>query len=165
MLEVFTQSLDRLQVGWTKTKAEALADVLVDVLVEPAVGAPLPFAGVSLEGAPVELRPTAAQLADARTGVTAASLAVASYGSLVLDQTPDAAEPASLFPALHVAVLRASDVVPDMKAAFARLGDRFRERPTSAVLATGPSATADMGALVRGAHGPRDVHVIILEDQ
>jgi len=32
-------------------------------------------------------------------------------------------------------------------------------------LATGPSATADMGALVRGAHGPERVHVLLIDDR
>ncbi len=86
----------------------------------------------------------------------------------MLESTPDGAEQTSLFPDLHVAVLRASDVLPDMGAAFERLGPRLREGRTpganrSAIIATGPSATADMGALVRGAHGPREVHVVILE--
>jgi len=33
------------------------------------------------------------------------------------------------------------------------------------ILATGPSATADMGDLVLGAHGPRAVHALLLEDR
>lgn len=165
LLDTLTASFDRLEVTWTKVTAETFEAALADVLEEPAVGAVLPFESVSLEEAAVELQPTPAQLNDARTGVTPARMAVADYGSLVLEQTPDAAEPASLFPEVHVAVLRASDVVPDMRVAFARLGQRFREQQTSAVLATGPSATADMGALVRGAHGPKKVHVLILEDQ
>jgi len=30
------------------------------------------------------------------------------------------------------------------------------------VFVTGPSATADMGPLVRGVHGPHQLHVIVL---
>jgi L-lactate dehydrogenase complex protein LldG len=32
------------------------------------------------------------------------------------------------------------------------------------VFATGPSATADMGELVYGAHGPREVAVLLVEE-
>ncbi|TKX83368.1 hypothetical protein EXE43_24625, partial [Halorubrum sp. SS5] len=32
------------------------------------------------------------------------------------------------------------------------------------VFATGPSATADMGGLVHGAHGPKEVHVVLLRE-
>jgi L-lactate dehydrogenase complex protein LldG len=51
-----------------------------------------------------------------------------------------------------------------MPEAFSWLGERIREDRGSAVVATGPSATADMGALVRGAHGPKEVHVVILDE-
>lgn len=112
-----------------------------------------PEGGVVLDGAALE---------QARTGVTAARFAIASYGSLVLDYD-GTAEAVSLLPTRHVAVVRAADVVPDMKAAFERMGPLLRAHPSSLVLATGPSATADMGALVRGAHGPETVHVLILE--
>jgi L-lactate dehydrogenase complex protein LldG len=98
----------------------------------------------------------------ATTGVTAAGLAIADYGSLLLRATPDGSEPVSLFPDLHVAVLRASDIVPDMETALSRFGEDCRDRRQSAIVATGPSATADMGALVRGAHGPTEVHVVVV---
>ncbi len=160
----FMRSLDRLEVGWTKVSAATFHEALEAVLALPAIGAELPFEGLSLAGLPIALRPTPAQIIAARTGVTAARLGIADYGSVVIEQAPDATEPASLFPGLHVAVLRASDVVPDMPAAFQCLGAAFRSKKTSMVLTTGPSATADMGALVRGAHGPSKVHVIILED-
>jgi len=32
-------------------------------------------------------------------------------------------------------------------------------------MATGPSATGDMGALVQGVHGPSEVHVIVVESE
>ena len=164
-LDLFTASLDRLAVGWTRTDAAGFAEALDTVLEAPAVGAALPFDNVSLENTSVNCDPTPAEVADARTGVTAARLAIADYGSIAVDHARTAGDLASLFPALHVAVLRASDVVPGMTDAFSALGPIFRDEQTSLVLATGPSATADMGALVKGAHGPRRVHVLLLEDR
>jgi L-lactate dehydrogenase complex protein LldG len=162
-LDQFTSSLDRLEVGWTRTDvASFLADLKV-VVEPPAVGAPLRFEDVSLEGSDVILDPTPAEIEDARTGVTAARMGIADYGSVVIEGAGDATEAASLFPETHVAVLRAADVVPDMATAFEAFGPLLREEPRSFVLATGPSATADMGALVKGAHGPKAVHVLILE--
>ena len=52
-----------------------------------------------------------------------------------------------------------------MPAAFDRLAEEFDAGLDSQVLATGPSATGDMGSLVRGVHGPQEVHVAILEDR
>ena len=62
----------------------------------------------------------------------------------------------------NVAVVREDAIVPDMTAAFSWFGERFREERESAIIATGPSATADMGELVLGAHGPKDVHVVVV---
>ncbi|WP_458189847.1 LUD domain-containing protein [Haladaptatus sp. NG-WS-4] len=160
----FESSLGRLDVGWSKTTADDVSDVLNDVVRRPAVGTPLPFDGVSLPPK-VTVSPTPDELNAATTGVTAARFAIASYGSVVIQATPDGTEPVSLFPDRHVAVVRESDVVPGMSDAFDRLADDIRTGRDSAIVATGPSATADMGALVRGAHGPKDVHVVILTDR
>lgn len=162
IIDRFVTSLDRLEVDWTHAKPDNASVALADLVVAPAVGAPLPLEEVSLNDVDVALNPTPAQLRAARTGVTAARLGIAEYGTVVIESAPNATEAASLFPEKHVAVLRASDVVADMKTAFEHLGPRLRETQGSAILATGPSATADMGALVRGAHGPKQVHVLIV---
>lgn len=163
-IDRFLASLDRLDVDWSRTSREKFRGAISEILVEPAVGAPLPFPNLSFEDTGIQRNLTPGQLRSARTGVTAAQMGIASYGSLVLQSDVDVTEAVSLFPDLHVAVLRAGDVVPDMKTAFQHLGNTMRDRSSSAVLATGPSATADMGALVQGAHGPKAVHVILLED-
>ncbi|PSP81886.1 hypothetical protein BRC83_10600 [Halobacteriales archaeon QS_1_68_17] len=145
----------------TRTSPDGAAAAIEAAVEGPAVGAPLPWDGVSLPES-ITTDPSPADLDGATTGVTAAALAVAEYGSIVLRATPDGTEPVSLFPDRHVAVLREDDVVPDMEAAFAWFGETFRQTRDSAVIATGPSATADMGELVKGAHGPKEVHVVVL---
>jgi len=69
----------------------------------------------------------------------------------------------SLFVDRHVAVLDEADVVPNMEAAFERFGAEIPDTYGDAIIATGPSATADMGALVKGAHGPSEVRVVVVE--
>lgn len=162
-LDRFTASLERLEVDWTRTDAASFSTDLEAVIEPPAVGASLPFDDVSLAEIDVTLDPTPNELDAARTGITAVRLGIADYGSVVIEGTEGATEAASLFPEKHVAVLRAADVVSDMAAAFKELGPLLREESRSLILATGPSATADMGALVKGAHGPKEVHVLILE--
>jgi L-lactate dehydrogenase complex protein LldG len=85
--------------------------------------------------------------------------------SVVLPSAPAGAELVSLFVDRHVVVVDAEQVVPGMEAAFDRFGEFVRDagKPDSGIVSTGPSATADMGALVRGAHGPSDVRVVVLE--
>lgn len=163
IIDRFVASLDRLEVGWTRAAVGDVPTVLEEIVEAPAVGSSLPIEGVSLDRLGVTVAPTPRQIREARTGVTAARLGIADYGSVVIDGGPDATEAASLFPERHVAVLRTADVVPDMTAALARLGPLLREEETTAILATGPSATADMGALVKGAHGPKEVHVVLVE--
>lgn len=161
-LSTFESSLGRLDVDWTRAAPEEVASTLESLIQPPAVGVPLPFDGVALPDG-VNTRPTPADLDAARTGITPAGIGVADYGTVVLQSTPEGTEPISLFPDHHVVVLRAEDVVPDMPAAFEWLGEEFRAGRDTAILATGPSATADMGALVKGVHGPNAVHVVIVE--
>lgn len=160
----FTSSLDRLDVGWTRTTTAEFPDALADAIRSKAVGSPLPFEGVSLPES-VITDPTPVELDAATTGVTAAALGVAEYGSVVVRTTPEGDEPVSLYPDRHVAVLRERDLVAGMDDAFAWFGETIRANRGSFVVATGPSATADMGALVRGAHGPSETHVVVLTDR
>jgi len=163
-LETFETALRDVETSVTRTSRDEFPSALDDVLDEPAVGAPLPFDDLSLEGTDVVLDPTPDQLREAAIGVTGATLGVAEYGSLVLESTPEGSELASLFPERHVAVIRERDVVADMADAFDRLGELFAGGRDDAVIATGPSATADMGDLVYGAHGPRTVRAILVEE-
>ena len=159
----FRENLVELGVGVTETTPEDCAAVVDDLLRPPAVGVPLPDRLGDLP-AGVATSPTTAELDAATTGVTPAVLGVADYGSVLLESDAAGTEPASVYPEFHVAVLHVDDLVPDMPVAFERLGPRLREGRGSVVFATGPSATADMGALVRGAHGPREVHVVLVGD-
>jgi L-lactate dehydrogenase complex protein LldG len=157
----FADSAAEYDVTVTRTAVESLPETIADTIEGRAVAAPLPWEDCTLPDS-VTTDPTPRELDEAVTGVTAASLAVADYGSIVLEPTPEGSEPVSLFPDLHVVVLREHDIVPDMAAAFEWFGERFRETGGSAIVATGPSATADMGALVRGAHGPKEVHAVVV---
>ena len=159
-VEEFVAELERYNVAVTRTATAAVSDELADRRADGTVGVPLSRDGVSLPKA-VNTAPTPTELESATVGITEASLGVASYGSLALRQDTAGSEPISLFVDTHVAVLYEGDIVPDMAAAFSSLGDELREQRDSFILATGPSATADMGALVQGAHGPKDVEVII----
>ncbi|MFC4544278.1 LUD domain-containing protein [Halosolutus amylolyticus] len=159
--ERFEAALADLDVPVTYTDPAGFDRTLETIAREPAIGTSLPFPSVSLPDW-VDDDPTPASLDSAVTGITAASIGIADYGSVVLPATAAGSEQVSLFPDLHVPIVRAEDVVADMSTAIARLGPDLRDGG-SAIVATGPSATADMGALVKGAHGPKDVHVVVLE--
>ncbi|QCC55940.1 LUD domain-containing protein [Natronorubrum bangense] len=159
----FERALESLEVGVERVPAVDATERIAAVLEAPAVGVPLPFDGAS-QPESVTTRPTAGDLEAARTGVTPATFGIAEYGTVAIESRAVGDEPISLYPDHHVAVVAASDVVPDLGAGFDRLEDCFADRK-SIVFATGRSATADMGDLVHGVHGPGTVSVIVLEDR
>ncbi|NHX37757.1 MULTISPECIES: LutC/YkgG family protein [Halolamina] len=163
-IATFASSLEDLGVDLVRTAADEFASTVAPLLDAPAVGTPLPFESATLPDS-VETDPTVAELEAAATGVTAAGYGIADYGSVVVQGGADGAEPVSLYADEHVAVVAASDVLPDMDAAFDRLAEDVRSGTRQSIVATGPSATADMGSLVEGAHGPMDVTVVLLEDR
>lgn len=163
MSTAFQEELAAHDVAWTVADPGDVADTVAALLREPAVGVEPSIPGATLPDA-VDTAPSPADLDAAATGVTPATLGLADHGSVVLSADAAGTEPVSLFPAFHVAILPRSAVVPDLRVALDELGATLRDGG-SAVVATGPSATADMGELVRGAHGPEEVHVVIVDDE
>lgn len=156
------QSLASVDVEMVRAPPDEVGRAIKDLVVEPAVAVPLDRNDVTLPDG-IDGDPTPAALRAATTGVTPAAFAVADYGTLVLPSSPAGSEFVSLFVDRHVAVLDENDVAPDMDAAFERFGNDVPDEYGSAILATGPSATADMGALVKGAHGPSEVALVVVE--
>lgn len=159
-----TEALSDIGVSVEHTELAALPAHLDEIVESPAVGVSIPFAPDALEEAGVVENPTPTELTSANTGVTPARFAIAEYGTLAIASTEAGDEPVSLYPPKHVAVVAESDIYPDIGAAFDRLAAEFADGTDSIVFATGASATADMGKLVEGVHGPREVHAIIVTD-
>ena len=151
---------------------EQFTETVTDVVTEPAIGTAIGLEGVSLDNTPVETDLTPVALEQAQTGVTPATYAIADYGTITVPTDDEGTELVSLYTPQHVAVLAASQLVPNMEAAYERFGAGFAEnsetdgaQPQTQVFATGPSATADMGTLVQGVHGPDEVHIILVENR
>jgi L-lactate dehydrogenase complex protein LldG len=96
-------------------------------------------------------------------GITGVAAAVAETGSLACLSGPDSARGASLVPPVHIALVRVSQIVPDLFDWYAGL-EALPELAANVNLITGPSKTADIeGVLVRGMHGPGQVHIILID--
>jgi len=91
--------------------------------------------------------------------------AIAATGSLILWPTREEPRLMSLVPPVHFALLKASEIYDN----FYQVQRQFawaQGMPTNALLVSGPSKTADIEqVLAYGAHGPKDLVVLILEDQ
>ena len=161
----FSNSLAMVGADCERVDSAALSTAIAEYVVEPAVGVALPFVSDALESTGVEIDPSPSAVAAATTAVTPGRFAIAETGSVAVPSTPDAVEPISLWADRHLLIVPESDIYPDFDAGFDRLVTEIVEGTDSVVLATGPSATADMGALVHGAHGPKAVHVLTVIDR
>lgn len=105
------------------------------------------------------------QLAGIEVGLTGADAGLACTGSIVLLASEAQGRLASLMPPVHYAVLRAGQIYPDLAAWLASEGaPEAIVASSNTVIITGPSRTADIAqTLTLGAHGPRELHVILVE--
>ena len=110
----------------------------------------------------VRSNPTSEEMVASAAGVTEAFAGVASTGSVCIDISFERTGMVSLLAPLQIAVVAAETIVPQPRDLFRPdvLGGRGLERDF--VFVTGPSATADMGPLVRGVHGPHKLQIIVL---
>jgi len=97
----------------------------------------------------------------ADAGVTDVHAALAETGTLVLHPGSRQSRLVSLAPLLHVVILPASRVLPDMLDYLPRCAPDERG---ARILVTGPSKTADIeGELVCGVHGPARVRILLTD--
>jgi L-lactate utilization protein LutC len=100
--------------------------------------------------------------ASIRAGLTKAVCGLADTGSILICDGEGNPLQASLLPEIHIAVLKTSDILPTLAEAM-RLPLVHESR--SAVVITGPSRTADIEmSLTIGMHGPRELHVFLVDD-
>lgn len=107
-------------------------------------------------------QPSDEQLSTADVGVSAAFAGVASSGSVCIAMGAPLAAAASLLMPLHIVLLSPARIVGRPRDLFDPLclgGEGLRR---DLVFITGPSATADMGPLVHGVHGPHRLHILLL---
>jgi L-lactate dehydrogenase complex protein LldG len=107
-------------------------------------------------------QPDSEQMVHSAVGVTEAFAGVARTGSICVDVNYGRTGVVSLLAPLHIAVLAAETIVPQLRDLFRRDVLNGEGLTRDFVFITGPSATADMGPLVRGVHGPHHLHVIVV---
>ena len=108
-----------------------------------------------------------ARLADCGVGLTAADYAIAETGTIVLSSDEPHALLVSLLPPVHIALVRSSQIAATLDGVISNLNkERIgRVDPSRSVtFITGPSRTSDVELVLSiGVHGPKELHVIILD--
>ena len=111
-----------------------------------------------------EQYPDPKSLEKCSVGITAFDTLVAQTGSILLTSRSAGGRALSVLPPHHAVIAQADQLVPDLPAAFDLLYSRYGNNyPSSATFITGPSRTGDIERiLVLGAHGPRNLAVILI---
>lgn len=95
-------------------------------------------------------------------GLTVADFLIARTGSIVLNATSAGGRRLSVLPPLHIVLATAAQVVASLDEAFARMQNSVSASYMAII--TGPSRTSDIEKiLVLGAHGPKRLAVIVIE--
>ena len=142
-------TLEELPAAVARYLAEQALPPVLALQPDPAL-ARLPWEGFELREA---ARP------DEAAGLGQAIWGIAETGSLVFHSGPETAVLGHFLPLHHIAVLRADRILAHLED-YAAVGGAA---PRNANLITGASGTTDIeGSYVRGAHGPRSLHVVLV---
>lgn len=102
---------------------------------------------------------------DLPVGITGAEAGLAESGTIVLTHGPNRSRMASAIPLAHIALLPASTIVESLSH-WAAAQPESAVPPANLVMITGPSRTGDIEMhLTLGVHGPKHLHILVLEDR
>jgi L-lactate dehydrogenase complex protein LldG len=112
----------------------------------------------------LDIRQGRAQATDA-VSVQHGFAGIAETGTLMLPSAPERPVTLNLLADTEIAVLRASAIVGAYEEAWDRLRTEISAMPRNVMFITGPSRSADIEqTLELGAHGPRRLHIVLVED-
>ena len=136
--------------------------------------APARCAGRRCTTAPDSREAVRRRLSESSMGITGADYAIAETGSVIVLPRRGLSRLVSVVPPVHVAIVRPQDILGTLDDLFTlrRLeyyqnGEHGNHDMGSYLnFITGPSRTADIEqTIVVGVHGPREVHMILLDEE
>lgn len=160
VVELFIDRVEDYRAVVVRCTSETVEQAIVAAVGESSVVVPHGFP-YRVADAQTDESLSHQQLDQLDGAVTTATVGIARTGTVVLDHGPGQGRRAlTLIPDLHICVVRASQIVPDVPEAVAMLDP---SRPQTWI--SGPSATSDIElSRVEGVHGPRTLHVIVVDD-
>lgn len=167
MVEQFTAAAEAVgaEVKRFPTLNEAIAAIHSHAAGRSVAASALP-ASVSgaLEG--LSFIPAGA-METAEIGISFAQAGIAQTGTLLLALADPVDRSATALPPVHAVLLKASTIVPELSALGPTLSTLLSSANAAYLsLITGPSRTADIErVLTIGVHGPKELHILILEGE
>ncbi len=169
LVDLFVEKAEAVQ---ATVRRVADLDGVPDVVAEYLAGENLPAEfkaslDPDLNDIPWDRRPTLSVTRGGATpkdevGLTGAFAGVAETGTLAMRSGPEHPAGMNFLPDTHIAVLRASRIVGPYEDALARMRD---DMPRTVNFITGPSRTGDIDQTIYlGAHGPRRLLIVLVED-
>ncbi|MCG8608751.1 lactate utilization protein [bacterium] len=104
------------------------------------------------------------RVSEVDVGISPVAFGIAFTGTVVEITTDDSHRLISSLPRIHIALLGASDILPNLTEAAMRLRKAYAEHSMNCNITfiSGPSRTADIEMkLFLGVHGPQESHVIV----
>lgn len=99
-------------------------------------------------------------------GVSHATAGIAETGTVAMMSGQDNPTTINFLPEHHIVVIKAADIKGDMESVWSMVREKQGkgEMPRALNLITGPSRSGDIEqTILLGAHGPRALHVIVVE--
>jgi L-lactate dehydrogenase complex protein LldG len=179
-VDLFVAMAEEAQATVTRvTSLEAVPETVARYLAAENLPAELVIApDQGLDDVPWETRPLlqirrGRAEADDAVSLTPCFAAVAETGTLMLTSAPQTPTTLNFLPDTHIAIVHADQVVATYEDGWDRL--RAAATPAGAVaprlpravnFITGPSRTGDIEQrIVLGAHGPRRLHIVVVDDR
>ena len=170
-IDLFVEMASAVEASVVRVEAsEAVPDAVGDYLARHNLGANVRMAPDHWLGEiDWALRPTLSitkgpSAGDDEVSVTAAFAGIAETGTLLLHSGPSSPTTLNFLPENHIVVLRTSQIVGPYEDAWDLLR-RAGKMPRAVNMITGPSRTGDIEqTIMLGAHGPRRLHIVIVDD-
>jgi L-lactate dehydrogenase complex protein LldG len=155
---------DVYEIARLEDAPEAIWSILTSKQAEPRLHflPSCPVAGLPWQRAP-GLSLTSERPSGMETAVSIADFGIAETGTVVFFSSERSAASWHFLPGREIVLVRRDTIVPRLENVIETLSSR-RDMPATVNLVTGPSRTADIEQTIeRGAHGPRELCVIIAE--
>jgi L-lactate dehydrogenase complex protein LldG len=106
------------------------------------------------------------QFNDQLVGITRCDFLIARFGSVLVSSGISSGRRMISYPESHIVIASINQVVSELKDALTGMKKRYSSNfPSQMTVITGPSRTADIEkTLVMGAHGPRELYVLMVDD-